>query len=275
MEMLKNRSLPVSLFIAILLAMLASCEDVIRLDLVNAESRWVIEGTFNASKSECTVQISKTLDFYEIDSINRIRGAKVELINGAGSVSSLEEIKPGVYRADSLSVGQGEICRLNVILSSGEKFTASTQVPVQVFLDSLKVVRGFGDPRPNSPPIYLLNLKWKDSAGLANYYRFKVTTNGKLRGQSFTILDDKPFEGKDADVTIYRYGFKPGDTVRFEFQSIDSVSFSYYRQINDMARPGFVSATPYNPVGNFNNGALGYFGIFYSDIRDTIISIGR
>jgi len=115
----------------------------------------------------------------------------------------------------------------------------------------------------------------QEKFGIADFYRFKVTTNGKPHSGSSNIANDKQFDGTGVDMTLYRYDFELGDTVRLEFQSIDSLSYSYYSQINDMARPSFVSATPYNPIGNFDNGAVGYFGIYWFDVRDLIISTRR
>jgi len=272
--MKKSNSLSVFL-IYLFLFVFASCEEVIQLDLKNSEPRTVIDATLNATKGICVVRVTKTLGFYETDSLVTIDGASVELVNGSGKVQSLHEIGQGVYSAGNLLVRAGEIFRLNVIISPDEQYTAQTKAPESVLLDSLKVVRGFGDPRPTSPPIYLINPKWKDPAGIANFYRFKVTKNGKYHAGSFNITNDKPFDGTEVDMPLYRYDFKLGDTVQLEFQSIDSLSYSYFSQINDMARPSFVSATPYNPIGNFDNGALGYFGIYYSDIRNTIISLRK
>ncbi|MCX6223430.1 MAG: DUF4249 domain-containing protein [Bacteroidia bacterium] len=270
--MTKLNSLPVFLILSLAI-ILASCEDVIKLDLKNSPSRTVIEATLNVSKGECMVQVTKSLDFYQIDSFVKVERATVELVNGSGAVQTLPEVSPGTYFAGNLFVSPGEIFRLNINGSDGQKYSAQTKAPEDVLLDSLKVVPGFDDPHPGSSPRYLLNLKWKDPVAVANFYRFKVTTNGKPHSGSFSITNDKFFNGTEVDMPLNRYHFEIGDTVRLEFQSIDSLSYSYYSQINDMARPSFVAATPYNPVGNFDNGALGYFGIYYSDVRDLIISI--
>jgi hypothetical protein len=250
---------------------LAGCEEVIHLELKNSKPRMVIDATLNATSGECKVLMTKTLDFYQTDSFVKVEGAKVELVNSDGSALELSEVAPGAYRADNLAVMAGEVYKLNIVVSPDETYSAEAKVPAQIFLDSLKVVRGFGDPRPTAPPIYLLNPKWKDPYGMPNFYRFKVTKNGKEGSGSFAITNDEPFDGTEVDMPLYRFSFELGDTVRLEFQSIDSISYSYFNQINDMARPSFVSATPYNPIGNFDNSALGYFGIFYTEVRDLII----
>jgi hypothetical protein len=266
----------ISIFISLAIVMvLAACEEVIVLDLKDSESRVIIEATLNASTGECTVTASKSIGFYEIESAGRVEGATVELVNGSGLSTRLMETSPGFYWAGDLNVNPGESFQITLTISADEEFSASSKVPFPVYLDSLKIVRGFGDPRPSSPPIFLINPIWKDPAGIPNYYRFKVTTNGKPQSGSFTITNDEPFDGTIVNLPLYRYGFVLGDTVSVEFQSIDSISYSYFTQLNDMARPSFVSATPYNPVGNFDNWALGYFGIYWSEERDLIVSVGK
>jgi hypothetical protein len=266
----------ISIYISLVLLMvLSACEEVIILDLKDSEPRVIIEAALNASTRECVVVATKSIGFYEVESAGRIAGATVELFNGTGLPTRLKEISPGEYSAEDLVVSPGESFLITLTISDEEKYSASAKVPFPVYLDSLKIVRGFGDPRPNSPPIFLINPIWKDPAGIANYYRFKVTTNGKPQSGSFTITNDAPFDGTVVNLPLYRYSFALGDTVNVEFQSIDSISFSYFTQLNDMARPSFVSATPYNPIGNFTNNALGYFGIFYNQKWDAIVSAGK
>jgi hypothetical protein len=235
----------------------------------------VIDATLNASRGECNVFLTHSLDFYHTESLPKIIGAKVELTNKSGLIKTLPEDTPGFYFANGLTVSPGDVFNLSVTLSSGEIFLAKTEVPVRVNLDSLNVVMGFGGPGPNSPLVFLLSPKWKDPAGIANYYRFKVSKNGKIVPGSISINNDQPFDGAEVNMPLDEYDFQLGDTVCLEFQCIDSVSYSYYEQINDMGLPGFISATPYNPIGNFDNGALGNFGIYYSDVWDTTIVPGR
>lgn len=261
------------LLIIVLALSLASCEEVIKLELKNSAPRVVIDATLNASLGECNVFLSHSLGFYQTDSTTKIIAAKVELINNSGITQILPQVKPGFYFADGLTVGSGDVFTLSVTLPSGDVFSAKTSVPVRVTLDSLKVVRNFVSPDPNSPPVFILNPQWQDPAGVANYYRFKVSKSGKVIPGSFAINNDQPFDGTVVNMPLDQYDLQMGDTIRMEFQCLDSISYSYFDQINDMAQPGFVSATPYNPIGNFDNGALGYFGIYYSQVCDTIITI--
>jgi hypothetical protein len=272
---MKNRS-PISLLLTLLvLLILGSCEDVIHLDLKNTAPRLVIDATLDASSGGCDVRVTRSVDFYHTDSFSRVEDAGVVLYKGSVKVSGLPQTEPGVYRITGVQASPGDTIRLEVSLPSGDRFAAESVVPRQVGLDSLKVIRGIGDPRPSAPPVYLINAFWRDPAGVPDYYRFKVIKNGKERNRSFFIVNDESFDGTETELPLYRFSFDAGDTVNLEFQSIDSASFSYFNQINDMARPSFVSAAPYNPVGNFDNGALGYFGIFFTESHDLIIRPGK
>jgi len=56
--------------------------------------------------------------------------------------------------------------------------------------------------------------------------------------------------------------FYPGDSLKFELLSTDKKYFDYFFEIALQYNNGINTTTPYTPKGNFNNGALGYFGIY-------------
>ena len=115
MNKMKTQRLPVFLILA-LIYFLTACEDVIKLDLTNSPSRTVIEATINASKGECTVQVSKSVDFYQTDSFARVEKATVQLVSGTGAVQNLPELSPGTYWAGNLFVSPEEVFHLNVMM---------------------------------------------------------------------------------------------------------------------------------------------------------------
>jgi hypothetical protein len=253
-----------------------SCEEVIHLDLKNSESRTVIEATLNATTGECSVTTTKSSGFYENGELTKVERAIVELVDCSGVTTRFNEVRPGTYQASNLFVKPCEVVRLNVAVSEEEVYSAVTRVPRTVMLDSISFEQTIGDPRKgSSSEIFVINARWTDPGFSDNYYRFKTSTNGVLNKASFAITSNEFYWGAPIAMPILHYLFSLGDTVSLEFQSIDSVSFAYYDQLNDMQMPSFVSATPYNPIGNFDNGALGYFGIFFTEKKDLIVSVGR
>jgi hypothetical protein len=261
--------------IPVLLFIWVSCEEVIVLDLKNTEPRIVIEASLNASNGDCIVTATKSFGFYETGEFTKVSGASVELINQSDQIISLQEMSPGTYTAANLKMTPGELIRLNIKVTSDEQYSAETRVPRYVPLDSLSFEPAIADPRQQDvDAIYMMNAKWKDPGYSFNFYRFKVTNNGKSYNKSFAITSNERCCGIVIELPIFYFLFALGDTVNLEFQSIDSASYTYFDQINDMMLPSFVSATPYNPTGNFNNRALGYFGIYYNQKFDMIVTKG-
>ena len=82
-----------SAVLIVLLLVFASCEEVVQLDLKNSASRVVIDALINASTGDCVVKVSKSLDFYQVDSFAKIEGAAVELFQSSGAGRKLSEIK--------------------------------------------------------------------------------------------------------------------------------------------------------------------------------------
>jgi hypothetical protein len=200
----------------------------------------------------------------------------VELTNGAGSTIVLSEPAPGRYTAGSLILNADEHMRINVKTADNEEYSAETRVPKPVKLLHTFFEPTLSDPRKGtSSSAYLMNATWVDPGCTFNCYRMKVIHNGVPETGMFAITSNEHFCGATVHMPILHYGFAIGDTVDLEFQSIDSVSFAYFDQINDMQMPSFVSATPYNPIGNFSNHALGYFGIYQTDKKEMIVTPGK
>ena len=60
-----------------------------------------------------------------------------------------------------------------------------------------------------------------------------------------------------------------GDTISYEFRTVDKAIFDYTFQAADIAG-GSNSAAPGNPITNWDNGALGYFNA-YGVSRDSVV----
>ena len=58
--------------------------------------------------------------------------------------------------------------------------------------------------------------------------------------------------------------FNAGNLYKIELLSMDKESFEYIQELSTIQSQGGGSSVPFNPQGNFNNDALGYFGIYYS-----------
>ena len=53
--------------------------------------------------------------------------------------------------------------------------------------------------------------------------------------------------------------------------SIDEATYKYYSDLASIQSSVFDATTPFNPKSNFDNDALGYFGIWYSDVKAIVV----
>ena len=124
------------LFIVFGLLIFSSCEDVIVLDLEEADTRLVIEGTIDADAAEAAVRLTLTNSFYDPSANEVVDGALVRLIGPLGDVYPLAQAAGGTYRVADLPITSGEKYTLEVT-ADDILYTAVAEVPYPVALDSL------------------------------------------------------------------------------------------------------------------------------------------
>ncbi len=249
---------------------LASCEDVIDIELNSIEPKLVVEGFINVNKENTEVKLTKTTDFFNPEEYLKISDAAVTLRSESGKSHKLVESTPGKYMVDELVLSNNETYSL-IIESEGEKYMASVQIPEKVEIKSLSYAE---------TPVYmeftggsLVSCIINDPAGKENFYRFRAyaANNAEFMEENISVFNDAFVDGNEISLRWEAEQFFPGDTVVVELRSIDRASYDYYVSINSLLESGFVgSATPANPKTNIIGEALGFFGA-YTVSRDTII----
>jgi hypothetical protein len=248
--------------VAILVTSLTSCEKVIDVELDNADKKYVIEANLSDQPGSAKVMLTQTKDFNENNDFTGISGAQVTIADNNGTPISLVETTPGVYEAPALVGKEGHTYLLTVRVN-GETFTASSTVPAKVRFDSLFISERefFGETSKFATVVYT------DPAGIKNAYRFIQYVNG-VREDALFIRDDDSNDGLKIERTLlYFYDdeeeeekkLKAGDNVRVEMLGISYPVYKYWYSLDQSATGSSNSATPGNPVGNINGGALGYF----------------
>ncbi|MCK9408510.1 MAG: DUF4249 domain-containing protein [Bacteriovoracaceae bacterium] len=248
----------------------AACEDVIQVDLMSSEQRIVLEAMLDAETGLFGMHISKTASYYETNDFEAVPGAIVTLTTSTGNTYQCIDSGNGGYAAQNIVVNPGDTVNITIKTSENKLFHARTTVPVKATLTGLETEKQNG-PFGNRGEAYQLYALWEDSAGVKNYYRLKLTVNDTSRTNQYFLLDDKIGDGETMRRQIFREPFQPGDVVTVELLSIDESYYEYFLQIADIQGSGFSAATPYNPMGNIDNDALGYFGIVYRSSKRIVI----
>lgn len=253
MQLLKN------IFLAIFgLLIFISCEDVIELELKDTTPRIVIEGTLNMSTQKAEVILTKSNGFYEDTTPIFISGATATLQNETGVSITLSETTSGVYVAENVIVNSGEKWTIEVE-SEDILYTATTIAPQPAVLDTL-ITEIEERPFSDEPDIQIF-AEWNDEANVSNFYRLRPYRNDTLITQTYNLSDDNFSDGEKI-TTLIMEEFAVGNQIKIELLSVDENYYRYFLELSSIVSNGFNGSNPYNPVGNFDNDALGYFGIF-------------
>ncbi|MGV3761639.1 DUF4249 domain-containing protein [Parapedobacter sp.] len=231
-----------------------SCEDIININLNDADPQLVIVGTVSNRSHEQQVTISRTVSFDVAQSYDPVSGAEVMVVDGAGRVFQYRETSPGVY-VDNFRGHEGERYDLSVRVD-GQAFTATSTMPRLVAPDSIGTgIRTlFGEEQK------FISLRYADPIDVPNHYRYLWRVNGgplvMLR-----VSNDKFNDGKyvSEDLMDFDTELVAGDSVTVWMQSIDVAAYEFWNAVQS-TNPG--TAAPANPPSPYGAGALGYFSAY-------------
>jgi len=259
---------------ALALVMLAAvgCQDVIDIELRDADRKFVIEGDIVLGTDSAVVRVSRTTSFFDESPPEAINSASVKITMSNGDIVTLNSIGDGFYKANGLTITENGTYGLNVMVED-EEFTSSTFMPAALEIDSL--FSEYADGFFGGDGYYDVYLNFQDPIG-ANYYKVNAVQNGVVLKDVFDIqlFDDSFSEGAYIRIPNFTQTYDLGDTVLLELQSIDSKVYKYYETFIAVAGEGAgspFSAAPANPETNISGGALGYFGAFTSSKKEIVI----
>lgn len=253
----------------------SACQKVVVLDLNTAEPVIVIEGNITAAPYPLLVFLSTSGSYYTGEGIEPIEGATVVVRDDNQHIDTLEMYAPGYYYAYNINGVENTEYTIEVI-NDGKMYTGSEVFPTKKTIDSLYFVRNegvFGDGGLNEDgdTTYNVMCRFQDPPETLDFYEFIVYINDsavQAGFRTYLVTDDELFSGQLFDYELSPGAIK-GDTVIVEMQSIGYNTYQYFLTLND-ALSGGMGSTPYNPISNLNNDALGYFGAYVSD-KSTII----
>lgn len=259
---MKTLKITTALMISILF--FGSCTDIIELDLKNTEPRVVIEAKLNVSDSTFRADITMSNDFYETGDFKRVTGAEVILQKTGGESYTIPEAADGVYFLNNIVAETNDEFTVSITDTDGTVYEANTTTPnpaeIAMVLPSPFDPPG-GMPADDTTQYIQIMAIWKDSLNVDNYYRIKTYINNEYNAKEYLLSDDRVGDG-DTLGAITIQELYSGDLFKLELLSTDQKYFDYFMDLAIIQGQGPSSTSPYNPGGNFNNNALGYFGIY-------------
>ncbi len=252
----------------LLISLLLSCEEIIKIDLEGTDPRIVIEGSISDRPAPYRVMLTKTTDYFAPSEYPAVSGATVVVSDDLGTRDTLVEVSEGVYETTTIMGDYGRTYKLDV-KAEGKEYTASARLPKRIDIDSIEL-----EYYPETyyyEESYWLHCHFTDLRDTVNFYRVRVFKNDTL-DKNIYVLDDKFIDGNPVDMFIWGDSYLPGDTAVLELFSMDDKVYDYFLTLANLLYSGGDGSysTPANPNTNLSNDALGYFGAFAID-RDTVV----
>lgn len=243
-----------ALFSGLLLLSLISCEDLIQLEVNDAEANLVIVAEINNQETQHEVRIHRTLSLSSRGQ-DPVSGASVLVTDSAGRQFEYSEVEPGLYRSRTFRGRIGMTYHLSVDVEN-DRFEAFSTMPWQVPVDSIgTAISSFmGEER------IFITLKFNDPPAQANFYEYKMSVNdGPMRFHN--VYDDRFNDGRAVTHELFdmELELQSGDKVRVQRRNIEQATYLYWRSVAS-ANPA--ASSPANPPSNISNGALGYFSVY-------------
>lgn len=259
------------LLLLIMVAGLSSCEKIIDFSLAGSESVLVIEANVSSGKPPFTVFLSKTLPYFGAKTDNTVSGAIVSLRTDKGRPKYFTETSAGNFKLEKTAVLPGYWYNLDVEYD-GKLYSARSFLNEMVPIIDIGI--SYFDGYGLFDSGYKISTYLRDPANRENFYRIKYFINGIPVNDSgeISLYSDKLFDGKVVGLGQRTMVFQETDVLTVELQSIDKATYDYFSTLETIS--GSVmdqTASPANPISNFNNGALGYFAAFSADRRTFVI----
>ena len=246
------------------LFLLSSCEEVIKVDLINETPKVVIESYITNIEGPVFVKISKSQAFFNQSNFTAVKNATVQL-EYLIKKEKLIEKGGGYYVTSRVSGIAGKTYTLNVTTNS-QTFGATVQIPNSVPIDTVYFKPGlFHNDSLN------IFVEFKDPAITENYYRIKIFRNRRYAVNDYFLITDAFSDGEKIVAPIYYRYFAPKDTVFVELLNLERNTWRYFKGVSESIQQGVNSQAPGNPPSNFSGGALGIFGAWGTSSYQIIV----
>lgn len=245
----------------------SSCEEVVKVDLEEAEKRLVVEASIKWIKgtdgNNQQIKLSKTRGFYQQNPIP-VTQANVSISTAENTFNFVnDEENPGTYITDEFEPVTGQEYELN-IQAEGENYRATEILKPVVPIDSITQRNDGGF----SGEEIEIKTHYTDLAGVENYYLFNYQVSF-IQIPTLEIFDDEFNDGNPIFSTYQEEDLETGNTINIQMQGVSQQYYNYLNlllsQIGDsggpfQTRPATVRGNIIN-LSDENNYPFGYFSL--------------
>jgi len=255
--------------------LVSGCEDVVDVELSNAEPRLVVDALIGFNDFLVTpiivgqVVLTLSAPFFD-EQIPVAEGATVQIIdNFTGEAFTLEESDPGVFDSGFPDLEFGRDYTL-VVLYNGERYEATEQLVRTGTIDNIEQGDGFLFDEEEETEVII---SFSDVPDERNFYLFSFGFD------NFLTTDDEFYQNSSLTFSYFYEDVNPGDRFTIILLGIDQ-RFSSFVDIvltQSQGSAGLFATPPADVRGNIinttnsENFAFGYFSISEFDAVPLVI----
>ncbi|MDN3673318.1 DUF4249 domain-containing protein [Flavobacterium branchiarum] len=264
-QSIKNifKSKPLVLFSLFFIILLSSCEEVVTLDLETGEAKIVVDAEILWNKGtdgkEQIIKISKMAPYYN-NSVPKVSGAQVRIVNSNGDSFAFTESAPGSYVCTDFVPVLNMEYTLHVVVE-GKSFTAVEKL---TSVTPIKRIEQKYVPDVTGPDLLELAFFYDDPADEDNFYLTNFKTDFLIL-PSYAMSNDDFSNGNEMNERFSDEKLKPGKTIGIIHRGISQNFYNYMSLIIEASNWNPFTTTPANIRGNVINSndssdyAFGYF----------------
>jgi hypothetical protein len=238
----------------------SSCEEVIHIDLNEANPKLVVDGWIYNQPGPYKVRLTLTTNYFDTAAAPKVENALVIITENDSLTDTLISNKPGIYKTQKILQGKmGATYRLTIVYD-GKIYEAMSTLKSVAEIDTLTYVYKEDTRRDGSG--YFVSIWFQEPPTQGDYYRWVFYKNNKVHKQHDEMYaGDEFYNGNYIVFEFDNHGVELNDTVRVEMYSLDKTGHDFFRALDEVDNSGDLFDTPPgNAKGNVSNGAIGYFG---------------
>lgn len=266
------------IYLSFIACIFISCEDVIEVDLNEAEPRLVIEASINWLKNtqgnEQEIKLSLSAPFFN-DSVPPANGAIVEIVDSNNNVYSFTEVdQSGIYRNNTFVPVIDEAYTLSILFED-ELYTATETLKSVVPIDFVDQIDDGGFTGEDIE----LKAFYTDPAGIENYYFFEFISEIVLT-PTLEVYEDRFTDGNQIFGFYTEEDLEAGDIVTIRNHGVSGQFYNFMFILLQQGseegggpfetQPATVRGNCLN-VTNPNNFPFGYFRL--SEVDEVIYTV--
>jgi len=243
-----------------------SCEDVVEVNLEEAQSRLVVDAALQWKKGttgeEQTIKLSRTRGFFEQEPVT-VSNANITVVNANGATFNFEEQNPGEYKTQNFIPEIDMDYTLSIEIDN-QLYTAKETLKPVVPIDSIQQNNEGGFSGQNIE----LKAFYTDPADVENYYLFKFFVPFAAFPE-FEIYDDEFNDGNSIFGLYSDEDLEPGMDIVIENHGVSEAYYNFLIILLAQAGSagGPFETEPATVRGNISNSAdedeliFGYFSL--------------